>query len=82
MKKHADSIVSAIAWNWKDKQDEANRKTLDAFVASWKRVHNTETLEISDTIECGKFPIRVKLTPDGSLAVVSCAMSAFHRPGR
>ena len=27
-------------------------------------------------IECAEFPIRVKLTPDGSTAVVSCAMSA------
>ncbi len=36
---------------------------------------DTESLETLSDIRCGTFPIRVTFTPDGSMALVSCAMS-------
>ena len=38
-------------------------------------VVDAASLEVVATVACGRFPIRVKFTPDGGRALVSCAMS-------
>jgi YVTN family beta-propeller protein len=43
-------------------------------------------LEVTQTLECAGYPIRVKMTPDGAFAMLSCAQSGevavFDVPGR
>ena len=38
-------------------------------------VVDTKTLEVAATLQVPQFPIRVKITPDGKRALVSCARS-------
>lgn len=37
---------------------------------------STDTLEVTQEIDCGEFPIRVTFTPDGAKALVSCGTTA------